>query len=259
MAVSGSSDYSMWLGQSERKIMARFAAIRAIALAEGVPVVMFWDEIDAIGRRRGTSFGGDAPDRILNTFLAELDGIAQLQNVIVIAATNRIDILDPGLTRAGRLGDEIISIPPPSRAGAKAIWTRYLRDLPLRDSIESLIEPLLSRVYGVNGEYAGADPRDPPRRPEARPGWPGPGQRALLENSVRKAAEAAAIRAVETAPTGSASMTWPRRSTRRCAMPAASSRQRMSAVMFPACPRTSIRSPWSPSRLPSLGLYVRGA
>ncbi len=61
MAVSGSSDYSMWLGQSEQKIIARFQAAREIATADGVPVVLFFDEIDAIGRRRGSDLGGGAP------------------------------------------------------------------------------------------------------------------------------------------------------------------------------------------------------
>jgi proteasome-associated ATPase len=196
MSVAGSSDYSMWLGQSEQKYKARFDAVRAVAVAEGVPVVMFWDEIDAIARRRGSSFGGDAPDRILATFLAELDGITQLGNVIVIAATNRIDILDPGLTRAGRLGDELILIPQPGRSGARAILHRYLGDLPLKESLESMVEPLLSRVYSANGEYAVLARvvlRDGRRLPlggrELVSG-------ALFENVVRKAAAAAARREV---------------------------------------------------------------
>jgi proteasome-associated ATPase len=197
MSVAGSSDYSMWLGQSEQKYKARFDAVRAVAVAEGVPVVMFWDEIDAIARRRGSSFGGDAPDRILATFLAELDGITQLRNVIVIAATNRIDILDPGLTRAGRLGDELILIPQPNRSGARSIMSRYLGDLPLQDSLESMLEPLLSRVFSANGEYAELTRvvlRDGRRIPL---GGRDLVSGALLENVVRKAAANAARREVE--------------------------------------------------------------
>jgi proteasome ATPase len=198
MAVSGSSDYSMWLGQSEQRIKTRFAAVREAALADDVPVVMFLDEIDGIGRRRGTSFGGDAPDRILATFLGELDGIAQLQNVIVIGATNRKDILDPGLTRPGRLGDEVVLIPPPSRTGARAILARYLDELPLHAELESLIEPLLSRVYSPNGEYAElvrVTLRDGQKVPV---GGRDLASGALLENLVRKAAEIAAVREVAT-------------------------------------------------------------
>ena len=115
MAVSGSGDYSMWLGQSEQKIIARFQAAREIATEGGVPVVMFFDEIDAIGRRRGSDLGGGAPDRILATFLAQLDGMQAVGNVIVIGATNRADILDAGLVRPGRLGDLRLRIPPPTR------------------------------------------------------------------------------------------------------------------------------------------------
>ena len=114
----------------------------------------------------------------------------------MIAATNRKDILDPGLTRAGRLGDEVILIPPPSRSGARAILHRYLAELPLQDELESMVEPLLSRVYSANGEYAEL------ARVTLRDGRKiALGGRdlvsgALLENVVRKAAETAAVREV---------------------------------------------------------------
>jgi proteasome-associated ATPase len=202
MAIAGSGDYSMWLGQSEQRIRARFAAVREVALGEGVPVVMFWDEVDAIGRRRGSSFGGEAPDRILNTFLAELDGIAPLGNLLVIAATNRIDTLDPGLTRPGRLGDELIEIPPPSRAGARAILTGYLRDLPLRDELEAIVEPLLDRIYAANGEYAELNRVTLRDGRKVALGGRDLVSGAMLENVVRKAAEAAAVRAVGAGPDG---------------------------------------------------------
>src|SRR5262249_43352981 len=99
MAGAGSSDYSMWLGPSAQRIIARFDAARELAERGGVPVVLFFDEIDAIGRRRGTDLGSGAPDRILSTFLAQLDGVQPLGNLIVIGATNRADTLDPGLIR----------------------------------------------------------------------------------------------------------------------------------------------------------------
>jgi proteasome-associated ATPase len=77
MAIAGSADYSMWLGQSEQKLIARFQAARQVATQSRVPVVMFFDEIDAIGRRRGADLGSSAPDRILATLLAQLDGMQQ--------------------------------------------------------------------------------------------------------------------------------------------------------------------------------------
>ncbi len=202
MAISGSSDYSMWLGQTEQNLRARFQAVRKMALTAGVPVVMFFDEIDAIGRRRGTSFGGDAPDRILATFLSELDGISQLGNVIIIGATNRRDILDPGLTRAGRLGDEQILIPPPNRLGARAILERYLIPLPLAGEAESMVQTLLSRLYSLGGDYA--DVARVMLRDGRKISIAGKDlvSGALLENAVRKAADVAADREVQTGAVG---------------------------------------------------------
>ena len=73
MHVAGSSDYSMWFGESERKIIERFDAVRDAA-KDGL-VVMFWDEVDAIAKLRGTDHGSGAADRILNTFLSQIDGV----------------------------------------------------------------------------------------------------------------------------------------------------------------------------------------
>lgn len=154
MAIAGSADYSMWLGQSEQKIISRFRAARELSERGGVPVLMFFDEIDAIGRRRGSDLGGGAPDRILSTFLAQLDGIQQVGNLIVVGATNRADILDSGLTRPGRLGDVKVRIPPPNRTAARAILERYLTGLPLCGDRGGIVEGLLSRVYSPRGEYS---------------------------------------------------------------------------------------------------------
>jgi proteasome-associated ATPase len=194
MAVAGSSDYSMWLGQSEQKIIARFEAARELAVRGGTPVLMFFDEIDALGRRRNSDLGSAAPDRILSTFLAQVDGVQQVSNLIVIGATNRADILDSGLVRPGRLGDVKIRIPAPNRLGARAILGRYLGGLPLVGEPAALVEGLLSRVYSPRGEYAEL------ARVTLRDGRKVPvGGRdlvsgAVLENVVRVAAEEAADR-----------------------------------------------------------------
>jgi proteasome-associated ATPase len=194
MAIAGSSDYSMWLGQSEQKLISRFEAARDRATRSKVPVVMFFDEIDAIGRRRGTDIGSSAPDRILATLLAQLDGVQQVDNLIVIGATNRADILDPGLLRPGRLGDFKLRVPAPGRAGAAAILNRYLRGLPLADGQDRLVKVMLSKLFGEKGEYAEVARvalRDGSRVPvRGRDLVSG----ALLENVVRLAAEAAADR-----------------------------------------------------------------
>ena len=194
MAIAGSSDYSMWLGQSEQKLIARFEAARRLAGEDRVPVVMFFDEIDAIGRRRGSDLGSSAPDRILATLLAQLDGVQQLDNLIVIGATNRADVLDPGLLRAGRLGDFKLRIPSPDRGAASAILNRYLRGLPLADDRDRLVKVMLAKLYSERGEYAEVARvalRDGTRIPvRGRDLVSG----ALLENVVRIAAETAADR-----------------------------------------------------------------
>jgi proteasome-associated ATPase len=196
MAIAGSSDYSMWLGQSEQRIIARFEAARDLA-RDGLPVVMFFDEIDAIGRRRGTDVGSTASDRILATFLAQLDGIQQVPNLIVVAATNRADVLDNGLVRPGRLGDVRIRIPAPNRQAARAILGRYLGDgLPVVGDPAALVEALLGRLYSPRAEYAEVARvtlRDGRKVPVAgRDLVSG----ALLQNLVRVAAEEAADREV---------------------------------------------------------------
>jgi proteasome-associated ATPase len=194
MAIAGSSDYSMWLGQSEQKLIARFSAARDRAMRSQVPVVMFFDEIDAIGRRRGTDIGSSAPDRILATLLAQLDGVQQVDNLIVIGATNRADILDPGLLRPGRLGDFKLLVPTPDRVAASAILNRYLRGLPLAGVQDWLVRVLVSKLYGEKGEYAEVARvlmRDGSRVPvRGRDLVSG----AMLENVVRLAAEVAADR-----------------------------------------------------------------
>jgi proteasome-associated ATPase len=202
MAVSGSSDYSMWLGQSEQKLIARFEAARELAAHSNVPVVLFFDEIDAIGRRRGMEMGSAAPDRILATLLSQLDGVQQVNNLIVVGATNRADVLDPGLLRPGRLGDVKVRIGAPNRAAAGAILRRYLAGLPLAGEAEHLVGVLLAKLYAERGEYAEAARvalRDGTRVVvRGRDLVSG----AVLENVVRTAAEEAADREARGGPGG---------------------------------------------------------
>jgi proteasome-associated ATPase len=202
MAIAGSSDYSMWLGQSEQRLIARFEAARELAGRGGVPVLMFFDEIDAIGRRRGTDLGSGAPDRILATLLAQLDGVQAITNLIVVGATNRADVLDPGLVRPGRLGDVKVRIPAPNRAAAASILGRYLDGLPLCGEAGLLVQSLLSRLYAEGGEYAElakVSLRDG-RKVVVRGRDLVSG--AVLENVVRMAAEEAADREARTGAAG---------------------------------------------------------
>lgn len=203
MAVSGSSDYSMWLGQSEQKLIARFEAARQLAADGGVPVVMFFDEIDALGRRRGTDLGSTATDRILATFLSQLDGIKQVGNLIVIGATNRADVLDSGLTRPGRLGDVRIRLSAPNRPAARAIVSRYLGSgLPLAGDAGLMAEALLSRLYAPQSDFAEVARVTLRDGRKVAVGAKDLVSGALLENLVRAAAEEAAEREMLTGAVG---------------------------------------------------------
>ena len=145
---------SVWFGQSESNIRSLFAAARA----EGehhpdVPVVIWLDEVDGIGARRGASFGR-VDDRVLLALMAELDGFEGRGNVVVVAATNRKGDLDPGLLRPGRLGDLVLDIRRPNREAAGAILARHFAEsVPVETgrSVSDLIESAVSRIYAPNG------------------------------------------------------------------------------------------------------------
>ena len=106
---------SMWYGATEQRYRDIFRVAREAAAAEPeVPVVMFWDEVDAIGGNRGES-AHRIDDRMLNAFMAELNGLEDRGNIVILAATNRLDSLDPALLRPGRLGDLVLHFPQPTR------------------------------------------------------------------------------------------------------------------------------------------------
>jgi proteasome-associated ATPase len=117
---------SMWYGATEQRYRDIFRIAREAAAAEPeVPVVMFWDEVDAIGGNRGES-AHRIDDRTLNAFMAELNGLEDRGNIVILAATNRLDSLDPALLRPGRLGDLVLHFPQPRAKAARAILGRHL-------------------------------------------------------------------------------------------------------------------------------------
>ncbi|MGD0736460.1 MAG: ATP-binding protein [Terracidiphilus sp.] len=117
---------SMWYGATEQRYREIFRIAREAAAAEPeVPVVMFWDEVDAIGGSRGESVHR-IDDRMLNAFMAELNGLEDRGNIVILAATNRLDALDPALLRPGRLGDLVLHFPQPRGKAARAILGRHL-------------------------------------------------------------------------------------------------------------------------------------
>ena len=122
---------SVWYGQTEENYREVFRIGREAAAAEPeVPVIMFWDEIDAIGANRGESTHR-IDDRMLNCFMAEISGLEERGNIVILAATNRLDALDPALLRPGRLGDLVLHFPQPRAKGSRAILDRHLpADIP---------------------------------------------------------------------------------------------------------------------------------
>ncbi|GAB6946639.1 CDC48 family AAA ATPase [Vulcanisaeta sp. JCM 16161] len=151
IAVRGPEVLSKWFGESERAIREIFKKARMAA-----PCVIFFDEIDAIAPARGLRVDSGATDRIVNQLLAEMDGIAPLKNVVVIAATNRADIIDPALLRPGRF-DRIVYVPPPDENARFEILKVHIRGLKLADDVKDgnykYLRDLARRTEG----YTGAD------------------------------------------------------------------------------------------------------
>jgi proteasome-associated ATPase len=132
--VKGPELLNKYVGESERHIREVFAKARDKA-ATGNPVMVFFDEMDALFRTRGTGVSSDIESTIVPQFLAEIDGVESLKNVIVIGASNRQDLIDPAVLRPGRL-DVKIKISRPDRQGANDIFKKYLTaDLPF-DKVE---------------------------------------------------------------------------------------------------------------------------
>ncbi len=132
--VKGPELLNKYVGESERQIREVFSRAREKA-REGYPVIVFFDEMDSLFRTRGSGVSSDMESTIVPQFLAEIDGVERLKNVIVIRASNRQDLIDPAILRPGRL-DVKIRIDRPDRKKAQAIFRRYLTgELPLSPSL----------------------------------------------------------------------------------------------------------------------------
>ena len=128
--IKGPELLNKYVGETERQIRLVFQRAREKA-EEGVPVIVFFDEMDSLFRTRGTGISSDMESTIVPQLLAEIDGVEALRDVIVIGASNREDLIDPAILRPGRL-DVKIKIERPDSEAATQIFARYLRaDLPL--------------------------------------------------------------------------------------------------------------------------------
>ncbi len=144
ISVKGPALLSKYVGESERQVREVFRKAKQAA-----PCIMFFDEIDALIPVRGSGLS-DSPvtDRVLSQFLAELDGIEELKGVLVLAATNRPDRLDPAVLRPGRF-DEIVEIPLPDAPGRREIFEVHLRSKPLAPKLK--IDHLVAGTEGFSG------------------------------------------------------------------------------------------------------------
>nr|WP_300338338.1 proteasome ATPase [Actinomyces sp.] len=128
--IKGPELLSKFVGETERQIRAIFEQARKVA-AEDRPVVIFFDEMEALFRTRGTGVSSDVETMIVPQVLAEIDGVESLRNVVIIGASNREDMIDPAILRPGRL-DVKIRVDRPDRAGALEVLAKHLRaELPL--------------------------------------------------------------------------------------------------------------------------------
>ena len=151
LSVKGPELLNKYVGESERLIRLIFARARERA-ADGRPVVVFIDEMDSLLRTRGSGVSSDVETTIVPQFLTELDGVESLDNVMVIGASNRVDMIDPAVLRPGRL-DVKIRVGRPKTNQAIAIVDHYLTDdLPLEDGVDAhaLSAVLVHDIYGTS-------------------------------------------------------------------------------------------------------------
>ena len=153
IATKSSDLLSKWYGESEQQIARLFARARQVA-----PTVIFIDELDSLVPARGGGLGEpQVTERVVNTILAEMDGLEELQSVVVIGATNRPTLIDPALLRPGRF-DELIYVPVPDQAGRKRILSIHTGKMPLADDVD--LDVLAERTE----RFTGADLEDLVRR-----------------------------------------------------------------------------------------------
>ena len=146
-SISGSDFVEMFVGVGASRVRDLFADAK-----KNAPCIVFIDEIDAVARRRGTGMGGghDEREQTLNQLLVEMDGFGTNEGIIVMAATNRVDILDPAILRPGRF-DRKISVAPPDVGGREDILHIHAKNKPLAEDVD------LKQVAQTTAGFTGAD------------------------------------------------------------------------------------------------------
>jgi proteasome-associated ATPase len=161
--IKGPELLNKYVGETERHIRLIFQRAREKA-SEGTPVIVFFDEMDSVFRTRGSGVSSDVENTIVPQLLSEIDGVEGLENVIVIGASNREDMIDPAILRPGRL-DVKIKIERPDAEAAKDIFSKYIKpDLPLHpddlaehggsaeECVQAMIEAVVLRMYAETEE-----------------------------------------------------------------------------------------------------------
>jgi len=146
ISIKGPELLSKWVGESEKAVREVFRRARQAA-----PCVVFLDEVDSIAPVRGSGIGDNqVTERIVSQFLTELDGLVELRNVVIVAATNRPDIVDPALLRPGRF-DRLLYVPPPGLEARKQIFKIHTRKTPMMPEVN------LDDLAKMTDGYTGAD------------------------------------------------------------------------------------------------------
>jgi transitional endoplasmic reticulum ATPase len=146
ISIKGPEVFSKWVGESEKAIREVFRKARMAA-----PAVIFFDEIDSLTPRRGAGFSDSGvSERVISQLLTEMDGIVTLQDIVVVAATNRPDMVDPAVLRPGRF-DRLIYVPEPDEKSRLQIFKLYTKDMPLSKDVD------LNQLTVATKYYSGAD------------------------------------------------------------------------------------------------------
>ena len=143
--VNGPELLNKWVGESSKGIRKIFEKAR-----QASPAIIFFDEIDSIASRRGLNDGNRVVDEMVNTLLAEIDGAQQLNDVVIIAATNRPDIIDPALLRPGRF-DRLLLVPPPIKQARLDILNIHTKNMPISKDVD------LAKIAEKAEGYVGSD------------------------------------------------------------------------------------------------------
>ncbi|MEF8848570.1 MAG: CDC48 family AAA ATPase [Candidatus Thermoplasmatota archaeon] len=145
ISIKGPEVMSKWVGESEKAIRELFHRARQVA-----PTIVFLDELDSIAPRRGTHSGSHVTESVVNQLLTSIDGLESMDGVVVIGATNRPDIIDPGLLRPGRF-DRLVLVPAPDRDARLEIFKIHTKDMPLAEDVD------LEDMADMSDNYSGAD------------------------------------------------------------------------------------------------------